>query len=74
MNDFSKKTIRQLSAKGISVVGKQAIPAFEGDKYFSGVAYELVYKGTMFIRTFQQVLCNAASSWNPETDLDISAN
>lgn len=35
MNDFSKKTISNLSKKGVSITGKQAIPGFDGDKYFS---------------------------------------
>lgn len=69
MNDFSKKTMRQLAAKGISLVGLQATPAFEGDQYFSDTAYQLVWNGTGFIRTYSQVIVLAASSWNPETDL-----
>lgn len=69
MNDFSKKTMRQLSAKGISLVGLQATTAFEGDKYFSDTAYKLVWNGIGFIRTHSQVIILAASSWNPATDL-----
>jgi len=69
MKDFSKKTLSQLSKKGISIVGQQAIPGFEGDKYFSGVAYNLAYNDTGFMRTHDQVIVLAASSWNPETDL-----
>jgi len=71
-NDFSKKTLRQLSNKGITVIGSQAMPAFEGDKYFTGVAYNLVWNNTGFIRTHSQVIVLASSSWNPETDLDLS--
>jgi hypothetical protein len=67
--DFSNKTLKQLSRKGISVIGSQAIPAFEGDKYFSGVAYQLEWNGVGFIRTHSQVIVLAASSWNPATDL-----
>jgi hypothetical protein len=50
--DFSKKTLSQLANKGISILGSTAIPAFEGDKYFSGVAYQLAYNGTGFIRNY----------------------
>lgn len=69
MKDFSKKTLSQLSKKGISISGSQAVPAFEGDKYFSGVAYMLNYNGHGFLRTHSQVIVLAASSWDPETDL-----
>jgi hypothetical protein len=70
MKDFSKKTLALLSKKGISVTGSVAVPDFEGDKYFSGVAYQLVWNGKGFIRTHSQVIVLAASSWNPETDLN----
>ena len=66
MNDFSKKTMRQLAAKGISLVGLQAIPLDSNDHYFSDTAYQLVWNGTSFIRTHSQVIVLAASSWNPE--------
>ena len=66
---FSPKTIKQLSKKGISIISTQAVPAFEGDIYFSGVAYMLSYKNTGFLRTHSQVIVLANSSWNPETDL-----
>lgn len=65
--DFSKKVRTSLSKKGISVVGSQSVPAFEGDVYFSEVAYILVWNGTQFLRTYSQVNCLALSSWNPET-------
>lgn len=71
--DFSKKTLAQLTKKGISVIGAQAVPAFDGDKYFSGSAYKLEWNGTGFLRTFDQVLVLAASSWDPATDLNPSA-
>ena len=45
------------------------MPDFEGDQYFSGVAYQLEYNGTGFLRSYSQVIVLAASSWNPETDL-----
>lgn len=69
MNDFSKKTISQLASKGISISGTQAIPGFIGDEYFSGIAYQLVWNNTGFMRTYSQVIVLAASSWNPATDL-----
>jgi hypothetical protein len=65
--DFSKKVIASLSKKGISIIGSQAIPAFEGDVYFSGVAYILVWNQNQFIRTYSQVNCLALSSWKPES-------
>jgi len=68
-NEFSPKTLRQLAAKGISIIGKQAIPGFEGDKYFSGTAYNLEWNHHGFMRTYSQVIVLASSSWNPETDL-----
>jgi len=67
--DFSKKTLRQLANKGISIVGTQAIPMDEKDRYFSDVAYTLAWNGKGFIRTHSQVIVLAASSWNPATDL-----
>lgn len=72
MKDFSKKTVSALSKKGISIVGSQAVPSHDGDKYFSGVAYNLVWNGTGFMRTHSQVIVIASSSWNPETDLIIN--
>lgn len=57
--DFSKKTLSALSKKGIAVVGAQAIPAFEGDQYFTGTGYKLVRDGCLYVRTFQQVLAIA---------------
>lgn len=69
MNDFSKKTLSQLANKGISISGTQAIPGFNGDQYFSGTAYQLVWNEIGFMRTYSQVIVLAASSWNPTTDL-----
>lgn len=66
---FSPKTIKLLSQKEITIVSTQAVPAYDGDKYFSGVAYLLDYKGKGFMRTHSQVVVLALSSWNPETDL-----
>lgn len=69
MKDFGKKTLALLSRKGISIVGSQAIPGFEGDRYFSGVAYNLCWNGKGFLRTHSQVIVLAKSSWDPAIDL-----
>lgn len=66
--DFSARTRSLLSSKGISVVGTQAVPAWDGDTCFSGVAYMLSYNGQGFLRTHSQVVCLAQSSWSPEMD------
>jgi hypothetical protein len=66
--DFNKKTLDLLSKKGVNVISCQAIPAFEGDKYFTGTAYMLDYNGHGFSRTHAQVLIMANSSWTPEVD------
>lgn len=39
--NFSKSTLKALALKGIEIVSSQAIPAFEGDVFFTGVAYLL---------------------------------
>lgn len=65
--DFSKKVNAALSSKGISVVGATAVPAFEGDKYFTGIAYTLVWNGISFLRSYQDVQVLALSSWDPAT-------
>lgn len=44
--DFSRKTLNGLTRKGIAVIGAQAVPAFQGDVYFSGVAYAISDNGT----------------------------
>ena len=66
-NDFSKKVLASLSKKGISIVSSIAVPSFEGDKYFQGVAYNLVWNDTGFVRTYSQVNTLALSSWCPES-------
>jgi hypothetical protein len=68
--DFSAKTLSALSKKGVSVIGSQAVPAFEGDQYFSGVAYILDAQGRQLLRTHSQVIVMASSSWTPETTTD----
>ena len=57
--NFSTKTVKALAAKGIAIVGSQAVAAFEGDVYFSGVAYMLDDNGTGRLRTFTEVLALA---------------
>lgn len=69
MNNFSKKTLSNLTKKNIQILGTQAIPGFEEDKFFSGTAYKLSYNGIGFIRTHSQVIVLASSYWNPETNL-----
>lgn len=64
--DFSKKVLASLAKKGISIVGSQAVPAFEGDVYFQDVAYMLVWNETQFLRTYSQVNSLALSSWCPK--------
>lgn len=56
MRDFSRATIKTLAKRGVRVIGTQAIPAYEGDRYFSGVAYVLDVSGTSAVRTHAQVL------------------
>jgi len=70
VKDFSKRTLAQLAKKGISILSACAVPAFEGDQYFSGTAYTLVYEGRSFIRTHYQTIVIASSSWDPAVDLD----
>lgn len=70
--DFSKKVIAQLSKKGVSIIGKQAIAAFDGDVYFSGTAYILDAAGTQILRRASQVETMAVSSWTPECLLETS--
>jgi hypothetical protein len=69
---FSAKTIKALSRKGVQIVGLQAAPAFEGDVYFSGTVYLLNAAGTGLVRTHQQVLAMAASSWTVECLTEVS--
>ncbi len=57
--NFSKQTIKSLSAKGIRVIGSQASPAFDGDVYFSGVSFNLDDNGTHIVRTHTEVLALA---------------
>ena len=51
--DFSKKAIRALNAKGYHIIGVQAIPMDETDKYFTGIGYKF---SNGQIKTFKEVL------------------
>lgn len=64
--DFSGKTLKALTEKGVRLIGKQAIPADENDRYFSGTAYKLegIDREIGFMRTWHQVETMAKSSWN----------
>lgn len=55
--DFSVAVNRQLAARGFVIVGIQAVPAYEGDVYFSGTAYRLIDTSAdgSFVRTYAQV-------------------
>jgi len=64
--DFDPKTIALLEKKGVQVVGVQAMPLFEGDKYFGGQCYMLSFNGQGFMRTHSQILIMARSSWCPK--------
>lgn len=65
--DFSKSTLNALLNKGVRIAGKQAMPAFEGDVYFTDFAYQLVTKdGHSMLRTHSQILVMAKSSWMPD--------
>lgn len=58
--DFSRKTLSNLSRKGIAVIASHAVPAFDGDRYFSGVAYALNDNGAHKIRRHGEVMALAA--------------
>jgi hypothetical protein len=67
--DFNKSTLSALLKKGVRIAGKQAMPAYEGDVYFTGCAYQLVTKtGKSLLRTHSQVLVMAKSSWMPDKE------
>lgn len=69
---FSSKTLKSLSRKGVEVIGTMAVPAFEGDVYFSGTAYQLKVNGGLIIRTHSQVVVMGSSSWTPEFDPELN--
>lgn len=57
--DFSAATRKALAVRNIAIVGAQAVPAFEGDAYFSGTAYMLSIAGVGCLRSFYEVLALA---------------
>ena len=66
--NFSASTLKALAGKGVFIYSSQASPAYPGDVYFTGTSYKLCHKGTSFIRSFDQIITMAKSSWNPEVD------
>jgi len=50
-----------LARKGYEVIGAQAAPAFEGDRYYGGMVYKLVYRplDQLQVKTFSEVLALA---------------
>lgn len=60
MNDFSRKTLRSLSRKGIALVGLSSAPDAAGSFLNSTKLYVLNDNGTHRVRTFAQVLALAA--------------
>lgn len=56
MRDFSKKTLNALAARGITVIGSQAAPAYDGDETFSGRVYQIVEDGCAKMRSHAQVM------------------
>lgn len=68
--DFSAKTISRLAKKGLSVVGKQAVPAFDGDQYFTGTVYQLTDGTKSVLRSHRHVLTISVSSWTMDDSND----
>ena len=62
MNDFSKKTLKALSKKGITLIGLQAIPDMNSTMPFANAerGYKLNDNGTCRVLTFNKVLELAA--------------
>jgi hypothetical protein len=58
MSDFSKTTLRKLTRKGISILGKTLIPAAAGELRFANgeTGYAVNDNGTGKVKTFSQVL------------------
>ena len=61
MNDFSKTTIRNLSRKGITLIGLQAIPDMSSAMPFANAdtGYRVNDNGTHRVLTFREVLALA---------------
>lgn len=62
MNDFSRKTLRALAAKGIRLIGLQAIPDMSSDMPWANAerGYVLDDNGTCRVVSFRQVMGMAA--------------
>ena len=56
MSDFSSLTLKALAKQGVRVIGTQAAPAYDGDKFFTGRVYRLDDNGCCKIRSHEQVL------------------
>lgn len=56
MRDFNASTRKALARKGITVIGMQAAPAYDGDTSFSGRVYRLDDNGCCRMRSHAEVL------------------
>lgn len=56
---LSVSALQDLDARGIRVIGQQAVPAFDGDRYFTGSAYVLDDNGTQRVLRLHEVLALA---------------
>lgn len=58
MNDFDRKTLRKLAAKGIKLIGIQAIPDMASEMPWANASrgYTLDDNGTCRVRSFVEVL------------------
>jgi hypothetical protein len=63
--DFSAATRRALLARGIRIVGVQAVPADDSDRYFSATAYCLDDNGTHRLRRHAEVFALVAHAPSP---------
>jgi hypothetical protein len=61
--DFSRKTLSQLTRKGIEIASATFVPGADGSFANGERAYALVVNGCQYLRTHSQVLVCAASSW-----------
>lgn len=59
---FSAKTRRQLSKKGIQIVGAEWVPGANGSYANGETAYRLLANGCCYLRSFLQVRAAAESS------------
>ncbi len=65
--DFSKKTLNQLSSKGIRLADVSWAPGTDGSFSNGERVYALVIDGCQYMRTYLQVLVCASSSWRGES-------